>query len=261
MLGVVTSSKVDAALSGRIARLTLNDPDHGNPINLATIADLHDGVRTAIRAQSRVIVLSSTGRFFSVGGDLRDFGSVDDVPTYLDDLAAALHRVIAELMHCDAVVIAAVQGPAAGAGFPLAAAADLVIASDDATFSLGYTKIGLSIDGGTSLLSRTVGLHTLLRLALLNEKLSAARACACGLVARVVGPAQLESATNEMADMLAAGSAQAQGETKRLIRTAAEPAPERALQAETMAIRSLAGSPDGQEGVRAFLDKRKPNFA
>jgi 2-(1,2-epoxy-1,2-dihydrophenyl)acetyl-CoA isomerase len=257
----VTSSMVNAALTGRIARLTLNDPDHGNPINIATVADLHNGVRAAIRAQSRVIILSSTGRFFSVGGDLRAFGSVADVPTYLDDLAAALHRVVTELMHCDAVVIASVQGPAAGAGFPLAAAADLVIASEDATFSLGYTKIGLSIDGGTSLLSRTVGLHTLLRLALINEKLSASEARACGLVARVVGPEQLEGATNEMANTLADGSAQALGETKRLIRTAAEPAPERALQAETMAIRGLAGSSDAREGVRAFLDKRKPNFA
>lgn len=243
-----------------IARITLNDGDRGNPIHADQIAELHDAVRRAGTDSARVIVLASTGRFFSVGGDLAAFGSQDDVAAYIDDLAEALHRVISELVRNPAIVISVVHGPAAGAGFPLAAAADIVLAGRKAKFSLGYTKIGLSVDGGTSLLVHTLGLHRVLRLTILNDVMDAEEALAAGLVARLYENDELSEAADAMAAALAAGPAVAFAATKKLIRDTAEPSPESVLRAESLSIRARAAEPDGIEGVKSFLEKRPAVF-
>ncbi|MSZ76271.1 MAG: enoyl-CoA hydratase, partial [Actinobacteria bacterium] len=172
---------IDYAYADGAARITLTDGERGNPIHTDQVGELFAAIRRADADGARVIVLASTGRFFSVGGDLAAFGGADDMAGYIDDLADSLHRVVSELLRSDAIVIAAVQGMAAGAGFPLAAAADLVVAASSAKFSLGYTKLGLSVDGGTSLLAHTLGLHRVLRLAILNDVLTADEAQAAGL--------------------------------------------------------------------------------
>lgn len=243
-----------------VARITLVDGDRGNPIHADQIAELHDGVRRATADRARVIVLASTGRFFSVGGDLGAFGTAGDVAGYIDDLAEALHRVVSDLVRNPAIVISVVHGPAAGAGFPLAAAADIVLAGRKAKFSLGYTKIGLSVDGGTSLLVSSLGLHRVLRLAVLNDVMDAEEALAAGLVARLYETEELGEAADALAASLAAGPAGAFAATKKLVRDAAEPAPESVMRAETLSIRARAAEPDGVEGVRAFLEKRSPVF-
>jgi 2-(1,2-epoxy-1,2-dihydrophenyl)acetyl-CoA isomerase len=149
---------------------------------------------------------------------------------------------------------------AAGAGFPLAAAADVVLAGRSARFTLGYTRIGFSVDGGTSLLVHSLGLHRALRLALLNDVLTAEELYAAGLLARVVDDEDLPATVEQVVAQLASGPAAAQAATKRLLRTAAEEAPESALRAEALSIRERAAEPDGREGVRAFLEKRSPRF-
>ncbi len=254
------SSLVSYELRDGTARITLVDGDRGNPIDPAMVAALHAAVRRAAVDRVGVVVLASTGRFFSVGGDLAAFADAEDVRGFIDDLADALHRTVAELVRSEAVVVAVVQGTAAGAGFPLVAAADVVVAARSARFTLGYTKVGLSVDGGTSLLAHSVGLHRALRLALLNDVLTADEALAAGLVARVVDDEELEQAAEAVVAQLAAGSRAAQAATKRLLREVVEPAPERALDAETRAIRACADGADGREGVRAFLEKRRPRF-
>ncbi|MDT9593625.1 enoyl-CoA hydratase/isomerase family protein [Nocardioides zeae] len=253
----ITSTYDPAA---RVARITLADPERGNAIHPAMVAELGEAVRTADRAGARVIVLASTGRFFSVGGDLRGMAAADDMAAHLDDLADDLHRVVSDLQRSRAVVVAAVQGVAAGAGFPLAAAADVVLAGRSASFTLGYTKVGLSPDGGTSLLVHTLGLHRTLRLALLGDRLDAEEAYAAGLVARVVDDADLETQTDAVVALLAAGAPDAQATAKRVVRDAAEPAPEARLRAEARGITAQAGGPEGAEGVAAFLAKRAPVF-
>lgn len=250
---------VDYRLEDSVARITLADPERGNPIHHGVVGELGTYVRHAISTRARVIVLSSTGRYFSVGGDLDAFATADDIGPFIEDLAESLHRVVSDLMRADAVVISVIQGPAAGAGFPLAAAADLVVASRAATFSLAYTKVGLSIDGGTSLLVHTLGLHRMLRIALLNDQLTAEDAHELGLVARVVD-GNLEDEVNALVARLRGGAADALAATKRLLRTVAEPAPEAAMRAEALSISARASSPDGVEGVSAFLEKRSPEF-
>ncbi|TNM36222.1 enoyl-CoA hydratase [Nocardioides albidus] len=243
-----------------VARITLVDGDRGNPLHHASVAQLHDAVRSAHRDGARVVVLAAEGRFFSVGGDLGAFAGADDVASFIDDLAEALHRAVSELVRSDAVVVSAVQGTAAGAGFPLAAAADIVIAADSARFSLAYTKVGLSPDGGSSLLVHTLGLHRTLRLALLGDLLTAQDAYDAGLVARVVPADDLAATVDQVVDALAAGSATANAAAKRLLREVAAPTPETALRKESLSIRTLAESADGREGVAAFVEKRAPKF-
>jgi len=248
------------AYADGLARITLDDAARGNPVNPAFVVELFAAVRRAHADRARVILLASRGRFFSVGGDLTVFHAAPDMGAAIDDLADGLHRVVSELVRGEAIVVSAVQGAAVGAGFPLAAAADVVIAADTATFSLGYTRIGLSVDGGTSLLSHTLGLHRMLRLALLNDVMSAQEGLAAGLVARVVPAAELDACVEELVSRLLAGSAASYAASKRLLRETVEPAPEARLRAEALAIRALAGSAEGREGVAAFVEKRRPVF-
>jgi 2-(1,2-epoxy-1,2-dihydrophenyl)acetyl-CoA isomerase len=229
-------------------------------VDLAFVRQLWDCVREARRADVGVVVLASTGDVFSVGGDLRAFARSDDMAELVEELADTLHRSISALHQLDAVVVAAVSGTVAGAGVPLAAAADIVLASESATFTLAYTRVGLSPDGGSSLLVASLGLHRALRLALLNPSLSAAEAREAGLVAEVHPPADLAAAVQRTVDALSAGSRSAQVAAKRLLRAQALPAAEAAMRLETQSIRAAAGTPDAREGISAFLAKRPPRF-
>jgi 2-(1,2-epoxy-1,2-dihydrophenyl)acetyl-CoA isomerase len=243
-----------------VARLTLADADRGNPLDHATVAALWRAVRQARIDDAHVVVISARGTAFSVGGDVRAFAGADDVETYIDDLAESLHRLISELHRMDAVVVSVVQGTAAGAGVSLAAAADIVVAADSARFTLAYTRIGLSPDGGSTLLTTSIGLHRALHLALLNPVRTAHEALECGLVTEVHRDQELAAATDHIVQTLRSGSRSAQVAAKRLLRETATPAAEAALRKETLAIRRRAASPDGREGVAAFIAKRVPAF-
>lgn len=251
---------VDYEYAEGAAWLTLADPDRGNLVTADSTAELAAAVRRADRDGARVIVLRSTGRFFSVGGDLSSFAEAPDLPAHLDDLATAMHRVIANLQRSPAIVVTVVQGMAAGIGFPLAAAGDLVIAADTAQFTLGYTRVGLPGDGGTGLLTRSLGLHRTLALLLLNDRLTAAEAQQAGLVARVFGADELDERVAELVAGLTAGSATAQAAAKRLVRAAAADDVETRLAAEARAMATAGGTQDVREGVEAFLAKRSPRF-
>jgi 2-(1,2-epoxy-1,2-dihydrophenyl)acetyl-CoA isomerase len=252
---------VGYAFADGAARITLTAGDRGNPIEPVATVQLHEAVLRAKEDRARVIVLAAEGRFFSVGGDLSVFGGADDPGALLLDLAESVHRVITELVRGDAIVVSVVHGTAAGGGFPLAAAADIVLAADTAKFSLAYAKVGLSPDCGGSLLVHTLGLHRTLRLALLGDLLTAQEAYDAGLVARVVPADELAATADAVVAQLVAGSPDALAATKRLVRTVAEAAPESALRREAESISRLAGGPNGKEGIAAFLEKRPARFS
>ena len=243
-----------------VAWIRLSSGDRGNPLDQATVDALARVVRQARADDAHVVVLSGEGRAFSVGGDVAAFAAAEDIEQTIDDLAESLHRIVSEFHRMDAIVVSVVHGIAAGAGVSLAAAADLVIAGASAQFTLAYTKIGLSPDGGSSLLTASIGLHRGLSLALLNPTLSADEAHTMGLVAQVHPDNDLESAVDTVVRRLRSGSRSAQVAAKRLMRETATPGAEAALRRETLSIRTRAASPDGREGVAAFLDKRAPSF-
>lgn len=251
---------VDYEFVDGAAWIKLADPDRGNVLSAASVDALIAATRRARADGATVIVLSAEGRFFSVGGDIRGFSAAENVETFVDDRADGFHRLISELTGGDAIVVTVVQGAAAGAGFPLAAAGDIVVAAESASFTLGYTRIGFSFDGGTSLLVHTLGLHRALRLALLNDVLTAAEARDAGLVARVVPDGELAAVVRTLVGQLTDGSGDAQGSVKRMLRVVADEAPEAALRRETVNIRRLAAGADGREGIAAFLAKRAPEF-
>lgn len=246
----------------RVATITLANGDVGNPFHPEAGAQMLAAVLRAKREQARVIVLRAEGRFFSVGGDISGFAAQDEaaVEGYILELAEGAHRIVTELMRADAIVVSAVQGMAAGVGFPLAAAADVVLAADTAKFSLAYSKVGLSPDGGGSLLVHTLGLHTVLRLALLGDTVSAQDLADAGLVARVVPAEQLAATTDEVVAVLRGGSAPSLVATKKLIRGAVTSGSEDSLRLEAETISRLAAGGDGREGVAAFMAKRPPAF-
>jgi 2-(1,2-epoxy-1,2-dihydrophenyl)acetyl-CoA isomerase len=253
-------SLVSYELTDGAARITMTTPDRGNPLDPDAAAALLRAVRRARANDARVVLLRSQGRAFSFGGDVGAFARADDREQLVDDLAETLHRTVSDLHRMDAIVVSAVQGIAAGAGVPLAAAADLVIAGASARFTLAYTKIGMSPDGGSSLLTASLGLHRALHLALLNPVLTAQQAQAAGLVAEVHPDDELDAAVDRVVAQLLAGSRTAQVAAKRLLREVALPWAEGALRRETLSIRSCAASPDGREGVDAFVTKRPPSF-
>ncbi|WP_369253116.1 enoyl-CoA hydratase-related protein [Geodermatophilus amargosae] len=243
-----------------VARIRLADAERGNPLTPSMVQELGRAVRRARADDVHVVVLSAAGGAFSVGGDVSAFAAAEDVEQMVDDMAESLHRVVSDLHRMDAVVVSVVRGTAAGAGVPLAAAADLVFAAASARFTLAYTRIGFSPDGGSTLLTASIGLHRALHLALLNPVLSADEARAVGLVAQVHPDEELDAAVEDVVAVLRSGSRTAQVAAKRLLRETATPAAEAALRRETLSIRARAAGPDGREGVSAFLDKRPPRF-
>lgn len=253
-------SLVNYELTDGAARITMTAPDRGNPLDPEMAAELLRAVRRARADDARVVLLRSQGRAFSVGGDVGAFAAADDRELLVDDLAETLHRTISDLHRMDAIIVSAVQGIAAGAGVPLAAAADVLLAGASARFTLAYTKIGLSPDGGSSLLTASLGLHRALHMALLNPVLTSEQAQAAGLVAEVHPDDELDAAADRIVAQLLAGSRTAQVAAKRLLREVAVPWAEGALRRETLSIRACAASPDGREGVDAFLTKRPPSF-
>jgi 2-(1,2-epoxy-1,2-dihydrophenyl)acetyl-CoA isomerase len=254
------TTDVSFRLENGVARIGLGRPAQGSPLDPSSVRQLADAVTAARHQDARIVVLGSDGPNFSVGGDLTAFAAAQRPGDFIEDLAEALHRIISDLHRMDAVVISAVRGVAAGAGFPLAAAADLVIATETAKFTMAYTKVGLTPDGGSTLLTATLGLHRTLALALLNPILTAAQAQEAGLVTTVVADDELDTAVQAMVTRLLAGSRTAQVGAKRLIRERALPYPEGALRLEALSIHAAADSPDGLEGVQAFVAKRPAVF-
>lgn len=214
----------------------------------------------ARREGPKVLVLTGGETGWCFGGDLEAFADAHDRPAYIDELASKLHAAVIGLHQLDAIVITVVTGFAAGAGMPLAAAGDIVLASDSAKFTLGYTKIGLTPDGGTSLLAATLGTHRLLYAALVNPVITAAAAHGYGLVGEVLPAAQLLERAAELAGILAAGAASALASTKHLIRQRALPNTVEALAAEQARLVRAAGHHNATEGITAFLSKQAPTF-
>jgi 2-(1,2-epoxy-1,2-dihydrophenyl)acetyl-CoA isomerase len=213
--------------------------------------------------ETRAVIITGAGAMFCAGGDLRSFGEAGmGISSRLKELTAHLHAAISHLVRMDAPVIAAVNGMAAGAGFSLAAAADLTIASDTAGFVMAYTQAGLVPDGSsTYFLPRRIGDRRTRELMLTNRRLSAAEALAWGVVNQVVPADELMPAVSKLARTLAQGPTRTFGATKALLNGSFENGLETQMELEARAIAAMSITPDGQEGIHAFLEKRKPKFA
>jgi 2-(1,2-epoxy-1,2-dihydrophenyl)acetyl-CoA isomerase len=246
-----------------IARLALNRPASSNAINdeLAR-AFRHVMAELSERTDVRAVILSGRGRTFCVGGDLKSFAAEGvNAPAYVHKIIENFHAGLLQLVNLPAPVVAGVQGAAAGAGLGLALAADIVVAADDAKFVMAYTNAGVTPDGGTTwILPRLVGLHRALDLTLRNRVLGAQEALELGLITEVCKPAQLDARVAEIAENLAAGPTNAFAQAKRLLRQSFHTDLHTQLDAEGQTVVASFATTDGQEGARAFSERRPPAF-
>ena len=253
---------VGVQVVGGIATVTL-DSAPGNPIGLKVAHELSAAVRRCHDKDVRAVLLTATGPSFCVGGDLREFGALDATAlgSHLDAVTGALHEAIIGLTELSAPVVAGARGNIAGAGVSLLCAADYVIAAEDATFTLAYTGIGYTPDGGaTWLLPRLLGQRRAMELLLLNRRLSAAEALDWGLVSAVTPAAAHVQQAQAVVARLADGPTGAFGATKRLVNTGWTASLPEALSAESRQIAASATSSEGKTGTVAFLNKQRPSF-
>jgi 2-(1,2-epoxy-1,2-dihydrophenyl)acetyl-CoA isomerase len=263
----VSEAAVLSASADGISTITLNRPKALNALDRNLTLGLRDAVFAAEQDRSVRCLVIRGGEHFMAGGDLKWFHQLTEERTpaanrvQFEAFIHEVHALIISLRRMPKPVIAAVSGAAAGFGMSLMMACDLVIAADNAYFNLAYTLIGASPDGGSTFaLPRIVGAKKAMEIALLGERFDAATAERLGLVNRVVPLASLDQETTKLAARLAAGPTAVYGRTKALLNGSLNASLESQLQREAEAFARSASEPDFAEGIRAFVEKRKPQW-
>ncbi len=238
-------------ISDGVARVTLNRPDDGNAVSLELARALRRVVERVVEIAPRVVVLTGEGGTFCSGGDVVEMAAADDLGGFVYELATTFHGALARLSDIDAVIIAAVDGVAAGGGLGLALCADVVLASERALFLTAYEAIGLSPDSGASyLLPRVIGASRARAMSAVGLRLDAASAHDIGLVHAVLPTAELDDAVWAMATRLAARPQTHMAASRALFRGADPKEFRRHLDAEARAISVAAASPDAVRLIR-----------
>jgi len=249
--------------SDGVATVTLNRPENANAMNVELMQELLAVANLCDEdAAIRVVLITGTGRYFSVGGDLKAFYYAEGGAGHsVKEATAFFHPALARFARMMKPLVVAVNGTAAGAGLSLAILGDYVIAADTAKFTMSYTRAGLSPDGGaTFLLPRLVGLRRTQELMLMNKVLTAEQALEWGLINEVAPAAGLEEAASGIVHEFARGPTRAFGSVKQLLMESASASLETQMEREARAIARNARGGEGQEGMAAFLDKRQPDF-
>jgi enoyl-CoA hydratase/carnithine racemase len=247
-------------VDGEVWRITLDRPETGNSLTPALAAELAAAFRDRPEVTRAVLVLGNGPRF-CVGGDVPSFAHADDPGEFIGQLAHDWHTVIRTMLACPVPVVAGVHGAVAGAGVGLVGACDVVVCARGTKIRPAYGAIGLSPDGGTSwALTRALGAPRALDLMLTNGSLTAAEAHLTGLVARLVEDDDLRDTAIAVAHEITAGPVRAMVRTRALVRRAATRSLEEQLDDEARLIAESAADPEGREGVRAFIEKRAPDF-
>lgn len=246
-----------------VAHVRLARPEGANAVNAAFAADLK-AVMMEIEwdADVRAVSVTAEGKVFCAGGDLKEFHAQGaDLPRHGSKLLGDFHAAIYKMNRIPKPFIAGVRGAAGGAGLSLMSAFDMVVSGESAKYTMAYTRAGMTPDGtSTYFIARHVGVRRMLDLTLTNRVLSAAEAEAWGLVNRVVPDDDVDTATAELAQMLAGGAPYAVGNAKRVVYEGYERALEDAGEFEGVMITGAMATADGQEGIAAFVEKRDPNW-
>jgi 2-(1,2-epoxy-1,2-dihydrophenyl)acetyl-CoA isomerase len=250
---------------GAVAHIELNRPHAMN----AWDRELGDALRGAVEECAaddgvRAVLISGAGRAFSAGADLK--AGFDPTPEGFPDVGSALrdryHPIIAGVREMPKPVVAAVHGAAAGIGCSLALACDLVVAAESAYFLLAFVNIGLVPDGGSSfLIPARVGFARAAEMAMLGERIPAAKALDWGLINRVVPDEALQDEARALAGKLASGPTRSYAGSKRQLNAWMYARMHEQLELEATIQHELAASGDFAEGVTAFVEKRPANFS
>ena len=253
-------AEVETQRDGGVMTITLNRPDVLNAFDGAMQEGFRGALKEARDPEVRAVVLTGAGRGFCVGQDLKEFH--EGAGDLAERLRSTYNRNVRALRSLEKPVIAAVNGPAAGAGLALAAACDIRIAADSATFVPAFITIGLVPDTGASFfIPRLLGYERAFEWLCSGKRLTAADAHAWGFVSEVVEVGKLAARAAAVAAELAALPTRAIGMTKRLLDRAAGATLEEQLELEAQMQAAAAETEDFAEGVAAFLEKRDPKFS
>jgi len=251
--------EVETSRDGAVLTITLNRPDVLNAFTAEMHRQLVGAFKDARGEEVRAVVITGAGRGFCVGQDLNEFGEA------ARDIAGRLrtnyHPTIRAVRELEKPVIAAVNGPAAGAGLSFACACDLRVAAESAAFVPAFINIGLVPDmGGTFFVTRLLGSPRAFEWMTSGRRLSAEEALEWGLVSEVVPDDQLAGHAAEWAARLAAMPTRGIGMSKRLFDSADRASLEEQLEREAQLQAAATQTDDFREGVNAFLEKREPRF-
>ncbi|MBI2469379.1 MAG: enoyl-CoA hydratase/isomerase family protein [Candidatus Rokubacteria bacterium] len=249
--------------AGGIATITLNRPDAFNALNLAMGREILPAVLEVDEDPAvRCVVITGAGKAFCGGGDVKEFvQNLPRVGVLIKELTTYVHGAVSRLVRTPKPVITAVNGVAAGGGFSLALAGDLVLAAESARFTMAYSRIAATPDGSCSYwLPRLVGIRRAVELFYMNRVLTAKEAVEWGIVTRVVGDAEFADATRKLAAELAQGPTLALGRGRWLFHSSTAESLETQMELESQWIAASGHTEDFAEGVRAFVEKRPPIF-
>lgn len=256
---------IDRSREGPVSVLTIDRPEAMNAFDADTAEALRDGIEAAMEdPATRAVLLEGAGeRAFCTGADLRRFARAledGDAVQVVSRVSGTMNEAILSIVHGDKPVVACLNGTAAGGGLGLALACDVRVAAEGARLTPAFLRAGVSPDGGTTwFLPRMVGLARAREILLRNETLDAGEALGEGLVTDVVPPEEVRQRARDEARALASGPSQAIASAKEHLVGQARTLEDQ-LAAEREATALSAETPAFQEGVRAFLDKRAPDF-
>jgi enoyl-CoA hydratase len=247
-------SAISLDRKGSALHVQLNRPEKLNAVDTPMLDELAGRLRDAASDTSvRVLQLTGAGRAFCSGADLTG-GKTEGA-------LQAANTVVQTIIAMPKPVVAGVHGPAVGVGCPIALACDLVVAAESAYFQLAFSRVGLMLDGGASaLLPRAIGRARAARMAMTAEKISATTAFEWGLISHVVDSAAYDAELDALTTTLAEGPTQSYGWIKKALAVATLSDLEAVQAIETEGQGRLVKTSDFAEGVRAFRERRSPDF-
>lgn len=260
----IGSGTVILAVADGVATITLNRPEVLHAFNPAMGADLLEALLTVDGdAAVRAVLLTGSGRAFMAGGDLAHLHGAtgDERPRAANALVGAFHEIVLAMARLPKPIVAGINGVAAGAGVSMAMACDLVVMAAEAKLVMAYTGIGATPDGGSTFaLPRLIGPKLAMEMLLLNEPVDAETARAWGLVNRIVPAAEVPAEAMKLAAKLAAGPTLSYARTRRLVSESLDNPLGQQLAREQEAFVANSRTHDFDEGLGAFLAKRKPGY-
>ncbi len=253
-----------AAVAEGVLTITLNRPDVLNSFTRAMAREVQDALAEAARnPEIRAVLLTGAGRGFCAGQDLSEVLPEGDgpMPDISEIVRESYNPIIRAIRSLEKPVICAVNGVAAGAGANLAFACDLTLAAEEVVFVESFAKLGLIPDtSGTYFVPRLVGMQRATGLFFLGDKVPAVRAKEWGLIWDVVPPDQLQERATALARSLATQATRGFGLTKRALAASFTNTLDQQLELEAACMQEAGRTADYEEGVRAFLEKRKPVY-
>lgn len=248
---------IKADRDGALMWLTLDRPNEANALSIPLAGELAAALALAeADPDCHVLILQGSGRYFCVGGDVAGMAEAEDKGGYLLELAGAMHKVVLAMARSRLVIIAAVHGPAAGAGLGLVLNADFVLATPEASFLSAYAGVGLTPDCGVSyLLPQMVGPRSAAQMCLGGQVATAREGLDRGLASELVDAAELRNRARELGESLARGATQTLGPTKRLLTSGRLSAYAEHLNDELSTISSLGQDPDTKRRITAFVER------